>query len=208
MKKLFFLFFSMILILIINSCATGGGTLTILDTSFNPESKISLLPPRFNFESTGNIGIGSEVTVGRMIYDLLVERTPADWLSPEESVSLIQDADVLEDYEELLEGYQRTGIPSKAKLQSIMGAVECPYIALCQIDHRISGVQGMSGYRFTNITIQILSAAEGKVVLELLGEAECGSGSFDVGASKLMETAINKAINFYPGSVPLKKNNE
>jgi len=41
-----------------------------------------------------------------------------------------------------------------------------------------------------------------------LGEAECGSGSYDIGASKLMEKAINKAIDFYPGAKSLKEENE
>jgi hypothetical protein len=188
------------------SCATGSGTATVLDKSFNPEnSKISLLPPRFKFDATGTIDIGSEQSIGRMVYNTLVQRTSSDWLSPEESVSLIQDANVLDEYEALLDGYQKTGIPSKSKLMILSETVKCPYIALCQIEYKITGITGMSNYRIAGLTIQVLSANDGKVVLELVGSAQCGSGGYDIGAVEIMQKAIDEAISYFPGAKPVQK---
>lgn len=204
MKKCFILLslviFTSILLI---SCATGSGTATVLDKSFQPvNTKISLLPPRFKFDATGSIDVGSEQSIGRMVYNSLVQRTPSDWLSPEESVSLIQDANVLSEYESLLDGYQKTGIPSKSKLMILSETVKCPYIALCQIDYKVTGITGMSNYRIAGLTIQVLSAADGKVVLELVGNAQCGSGGYDIGAVPIMQKAIDEAISYFPGAKP------
>ena len=202
-KQFFFVAFILFALIFVSGCATGSGTVTILDPNFNPvNSKISLLPPRFRFESSGSIEVGSEQNIGRMIYNSLYQRTSTDWLSPDESVSLIQDANVLDAYESLLDGYQKTGIPSKAKLTTLSKALNCPYLALCQIDHRVTGVIGMSGYRHASITIQVLSAKNGKVVLELIGNAECGSGSYDIGATSLMKKAIDEVTSCFPGAKP------
>ena len=189
--------------ILVSSCATTSGTVTVLDKSFNPvNSKISLLPPRFKFESSGAIDIGTERSVGRMVYISLVQRTKAEWLSPEESVSLIQDANVLSEYESFLDGYLKTGIPSKKNLIKLSETVDCPYITLCQIDYRVTGIEGISNYRLASLTIQVISANEGKVVLELVGNAQCGSGAYDIGATVLMQKAIDEAIAYFPGAKP------
>ena len=199
-------YFVVIIILasiLVSSCATTSGTATVLDKSFNPvNSKISLLPPRFKFESSGAIDIGTEQSVGRMVYNSLVQRTTAEWLSPEESVSLIQDADILNDYESFLDGYLKTGIPSKTKLIKLSETVDCPYITLCQIDYNVTGIEGISNYRLASLTIQVISTNEGKVVLELVGNAQCGSGGYDIGAAPLMQNAIDEAISYFPDAKP------
>lgn len=207
MKKIFILLsFVLFSSLLIMSCATGSGTATVIDKSFQAaNSKISLLPPRFKFESSGYIDIGSEQSIGRMVYNSLVQRTPSEWLSPEESVSLIQDANVLDEYEALLDGYLKTGIPSKSKLMKLSETVKCPYIALCQIDHKVTGIKGESNYRIAGLTIQVISANDGKVVLEIVGNAQCGSGVYDIGADKLIQKAIDEAISYYPGAKPTGK---
>jgi len=119
-----------------------------------------------------------------MIYNSLENRITASWLSPEESIALIQNAKIRNEYDSLLKDYQKTWIPDQSKLIEISEAVNCPYLALCQIDHRITGNDATSHYRLTNITIQIISASNRKVVLELVGNAECGSGGHDIGAVK------------------------
>lgn len=207
MKK-FFILLSFVLFssLLIMSCATGSGTATVMDKSFQAaNSKISLLPPRFKFDASGSIDIGSEQSIGRMVYNSLIQRTPSEWLSPEESVSLIQDANVLNEYESLLDGYQKTGIPSKSKLMKLSETVKCPYIALCQIDYKVTGILGMSNYRIAGLTIQVLSANDGKVVLEIVGNAQCGSGAYDIGAVEIMQKAIDEAISYFPGAKPTGK---
>lgn len=206
--KNFFILFSVVLStsILVMSCATGSGTATVLDKNFQPlDAKISLLPPRFKFNASGSIDIGSEQSIGRMVYNSLLQRTSSKWLSPEESVSLIQDANVLNDYETLLDGYQKTGIPSKSKLMILSGTLKCPYIALCQIDYKVTGILGHSNYRIAGLTIQVLSANDGKVVLELVGNAECGSGAYDIGATEVMQKAIDEAISYYPGAKPTGK---
>ena len=202
MKKHFIFIALLFLVTILESgCATSSGTATILDKSFNPDnSKISLLPPRFKFGSTGAIEVGSEQSIGRLIYNSLNDRTSSKWLSPEESVSLIQDANVLDEYESLLDGYLKTGIPSKTKLMKLSKSLNCPYIALCQIDHKVTGTIGMGNYRLASITIQVLSANDGKVVLEISGSGQCGSGGYDIGAAQLIQKVTDEAISYYPGA--------
>lgn len=207
MKKHFY-FLAIILFasILVSSCAYVSGAVTVLDKNFNPvNSKISLLPPRFKFESRGAIDIGTEQSIGRMVYTSLVQRTTAEWLSPEKSVSLIQDANVLSEYESFLDGYLKTGIPSKTKLIKLSETVDCPYITLCQIDYRVTGVESLSDYRLASLTIQVISANDGKFVLELVGNAQCGSGAYDIGAIPLIQKAIDKAISYFPGAKPTSK---
>jgi hypothetical protein len=191
--------------MIISSCGTGGsGTVPILDDSFNPVNlKISLLSPIFKFGSAGTIDDESVLNIGKMIYNSLESRIPAKWMSPEESIALIQNAKKQNEYESFLNDYQKTWIPDNSKLIEISESVNCPYIALCQIDHRVTGSDATSHYRLTGITIQVISANSGKVVLELVGNAECGSGGHDIGAVKLIQKAIDEAISKYPGAKPL-----
>lgn len=204
MKKLYILPLIILLVsILLVSCATGGGTLTTFDKSFRSENaKISLLPPRFDFDATGSIESGSEQKIGQMIYNTLVKRTSSEWVSPDKSVSLIQEANVLNEYESFLDGYKKTGIPSKSRLEVLSETVKTPYIALSQIEHKVTGNIGMSNYRITNVTILVLSATKGKVVLEVVGNAQCGSGTYDIGAVALMQKSIDEAISKFPGAKP------
>lgn len=186
------------------SCATGSGSASVKDKSFNPDvASIALFPPQQSFGTEGqSLEIGSEQLMGEIVYASLVQRTSSNWMSPDETVTRIQDAELLDDYIKLLEGYQKTGILSKTRLQKLTAVVGTPYIALCEVSHRVTGITGMQGYRYTSITLQVLSSEDGKVVLELLGNAQCGSGGYDVGAGELMKKSIDEAINHYPGAKP------
>jgi hypothetical protein len=186
----------------ISSYATGrNGTVPLQEESFSLVNlKISILSPIFKFGSAGTIDDETELNIGKMIYNSLESRILASWLSPEESIALIKNAKIENDYESLLNDYQKTWISNKSKLIEISKSVNCPYIAICQIDHRVTGSDATSHFRLTNITIQIISADDGKVVLELVGDAECGSGGHDIGVVKLIQRAVDKAISNYPGA--------
>jgi len=186
------------------SCASSSGTSSIKDKSFNPDgASIALFPPQYSFGNEGqSLEAGSELMIGEMVYTILEQRTSSIWMSPDETVTFIQDAELIDVYVKLIEGYQKSGIISKTRLKKLTDAVGTPYIAVCEVSHRVSGVTGMSGYRSTSITLQVLSSANGKVVLELLGNAQCGSGGYDVGAGELMKMSIDKAVDHYPGAKP------
>jgi len=206
MKKNFvFIIPILITTMIISGCAAGrDGTVSIQEESFNLVNlKISILSPIFKFGSAGTIDDETELNIGKMIYNSLESRISASWLSPEESIALIKNAKIENDYESLLNDYQKTWISDKSKLIEISKSVNCPYIAICQIDHRVTGSDATSHYRLTNITIQIISADNGKVVLGLVGDAECGSGGHDIGVVKLIQRAVDKAISNYPGARPV-----
>jgi len=206
MKKHFVLIILIVFTsILVSSCGTGGsGTVSIIDDSFNPvNSKISLLSPIFKFGSAGTIDDESVLSIGKMVYNSLERRISAKWLSPEESVTLIQNAKIQNEYETFLEDYQKTEIPNKSKLIEISESVNCPYIALCQIDHKVTGSDATSHYRLISITIQVISANNSNVVLELVGNAECGSGGHDIGVVKLIQKAIDEAISKYPGAKPV-----
>jgi hypothetical protein len=191
--------------MIILSCATSrNATVSIQEESFSLVNlKISILSPIFKFGSAGTIDDETELNIGKMIYNSLESRISASWLSPEESIAFIKNAKIENDYESLLNDYQKTWISDRSKLIEISKSVNCPYIAISQIDHRVTGSDATSHYRLTNITIQIISADNGKVVLELVGDAECGSGGHDIGVVKLIQKAVDKAISNYPGAKPL-----
>lgn len=200
-KHIIIIFLIFIIAFSLLSCASGSGSITIYDQSFQANNnKIALLPPRFKFTNTGSIDLGSEIKIGRLIYNTLRKRTQAIWLSPEESVSLIQDANILDQYESLLDGYTKTGIPSKSKLMILSKTLNSPYIALCQVDYKVTGIMGEANYRLAGLTFQVLSANEGKVVLELVGNAQCGSGAYDIGATGVMQMAIDEAIKYFPNA--------
>ena len=206
MKKNFvFIILIVFTSIIISSCATGrNGTVPMQEESFNLVNlKISILSPIFKFGSAGTIDSGSVLNIGKMIYNSLKSRISASWLSPEESIALIKNAKIENEYESFLNDYQKTWISDKSKLIEISKSVNCQYIAICKIDHRVTGSDATSHYRLTNVTIQIISADNGKVVLELVGDAECGSGGNDIGVVKLIQKAVDEAISKYPGAKPL-----
>jgi len=186
-------------------CATGSGSIPFSDPSFNASTaKIALLPPRYALGSPTGIVIGAERKFGSIIFSTLIERTNSQWLSPDEGVSKIQDANVLPEYEALLDGYQKTGIPSRDRLAKISNAVGSPYVALCTINYYVSGILGMSDYRVASLTLQVLSAQSGQVILEISGKANCGSGGYDIGEDKLLKLTADEAINYYPNAKPAK----
>lgn len=206
MKKnfVFIILIAFTTIIIANYAADRNGKVSVQEDSFNLVNlKISILSPIFKFGSAGTIDDESVLNIGKMISNSLKTRILANWLSPEESIALIKDAKIENDYESLLNDYQKTWISDKSKLIEISKSVNCPYIAICLIDHRVTGSDATSHYRLTNITIQIISADNGKVVLELVGDAECGSGGHDIGVVKLIQKAVDKAISNYPGAKPV-----
>jgi hypothetical protein len=205
MKKHFvFIILIVFTSIIISSCATGNSGSISIDDSFSLINlKISILSPVFKFGSAGTIDDESVLNLSKMIYNSLESRISAKWLSPEESITLIKNANMLKEYESFLNDYQKTWISDKSKLIEISESVNCPYIAICKIEHLVTGSDATSHYRITNINIQIISADNGKVVLELVGDAECGSGGHDIGVVKLIQKAVDKAISNYPGAKPL-----
>jgi len=124
--------------IMIASYTTGRkGTVSAQEASFNLVNlKISILSPIFKFGSAGTIDDESVLNIGKMISNSLKSRISASWLSPEESIALIKDAKIENDYESLLNDYQKTWISDKSKLIEISKSVNCPYIAICLIDHR------------------------------------------------------------------------
>ncbi len=177
----------------------------ILDAKFSAEVKprIALLPPRFSLGSSSGIESGSELSLGRMIVEKLRKRVPQVWVSPEDAVSLIQDANVLPEYEALLDGFQKTGIASKARLAKIGTAVNCPYIALCNLNYsQETSPRWIGVFRYGRVTIQVLSVATGAVVFEGIGKGETGPGygSRDMGTNYVFRLAASDVISQLPGS--------
>ncbi|MEI8102452.1 MAG: hypothetical protein WCG61_02875 [Chlorobium sp.] len=184
---------------VLAGCATGSGGITLKDDSFKVKNaNVALLPPRLALGSNTGIVIGIEHKAKDVIYNELTIRTTSNWIAPDDAVSKIQDANVLTEYEAFLDGYVRTGIPSKDKLAKIGKAIGSDYIALATISHQVSGRIGMGGYRQAGMSLQVLSVNNGKLVLEVSGDADCGSGAYDVGADALINQAAKQAISYYP----------
>jgi hypothetical protein len=189
--------------LFFSSCATGSGSLSIREPSFNPQNaNIALLPPRYALGAATGIVIGKDRKFGDLIFKTLKRRTSSQWTPSDDAVSKIQDANALPEYEALLDGYQKTGIASKDRLQKIGAVIGVQNIALCTISYSVSGIMGMSNYRNASLTFQILSTQTGQVLLEIMGTAECGSGAYDIGEDKLFQKTVDAAINYYPSAIP------
>jgi hypothetical protein len=199
------LFVFLVCSFVLAGCATGSGSISLRDPSLNTATaRISLLPPRYALGVPNGIVIGAERKFSGIIFSTLTDRTNSQWVSPDDAVSKIQDANVLPEYEALLDGYQKTGIPSRDRLIKISNAVGTPYIALCTINYYVSGTTATTGYRVASLTLQLISAQSGQVVLEISGKGDCGSGGYDIGEDKILQRAANEAINYYPDVRPSK----
>lgn len=178
---------------------------TVLDAGFAAQvrPKIALLPPRFSLGTVGGVEIGSELALGRLIVQRLKTNASQEWLAPEETVSAIQDANALPDYEALLDGFQKTGIASKTRLAKIGEAVKAPYIALCNLRYNQYEKPGWLGtFRSAQMTIQVLSITTGTVVFEGIGTGETGPGygTRDEGTEYVFRVAADEIIGQFPGS--------
>jgi hypothetical protein len=161
---------------------------------------------------TAVVGFGSEGyshQVSRSLGSALEQRKrPIKVLSPYETLSLINEAGLAEEYEELASGYSRSGILHRSLLEKIGRGLDANYVfqpALVMFSQSTSGRLSFFGLRLSQtrisilrLTVQLWETRTGKILWESTGEGTLADEDvresripFDEIAQRLWERMLN-----------------
>lgn len=174
----------------LSACASVG-KMTIMDPSFKPSgNSIALLP----IGSSSGIEVSLRRKLGATIYEKLSAKMEANWVAPDAVGSKLQTGDTLSKYEKFVDGFQKTGVANKENLSAVSKALGVKYLVMCSIKHNVTGGYSMTNYRYASATLQVFRASDAKIVAEVVGEENCGSGLYDHGEEGLINVAVDQAI--------------